>query len=214
MRTPTAILLLLLPLFAQAQQYAFGVYLDDKRIGTHRFTVQRDTQDDTVRVTSLAEFNVRVLLVPVFRYRHSAFEVWRDGCLESIDTRTQVNGQHTELRGTRGSDGFTVDVHSSDGSRQQLLPECTASYAYWDAATLRRHAELLNSQTGAYQTVNRQLVDAPDRSMLELIGPDFEIDVSYDNGDGRWLSLHTMTEDGRALEYRPENGANEPATPL
>jgi hypothetical protein len=213
MRTSTAVLLLLLPLFAQAQQYSFGVYLDDKRIGTHRFTVQHD-EDDTVRVTSLAEFDVKVLRVPVFRYRHSALEVWRNGCLESIDTRTQVNGQRTELRGIRGSDGFTVDVRSRDGSQQQLLPECTASYAYWDAATLHRHAELLNSQTGAYQTVNRQLVDATDRSMLELIGPDFEIDLSYDSASGRWLSLHTITEDGRVLEYRPENSANESATPL
>ncbi len=197
------LLLLALPLGAHAQLYSFGVYLDDKRIGSHRFTVQRDAAD-TLRVTSKAEFDVKVLLVPVFRYRHAAVEIWRNGCLESIDTETHVNGKYTSLTGKRNAAGFEVDVLSSEGAYRKALPACIASYAYWDADTLRQHRELLNGQTGEYQPVSQVLLSEPEHSLLELKGGDFEIDVSYANGDGQWVALHTTTQDGRALEYRLE----------
>jgi hypothetical protein len=209
-----ALLLMLLPLGAHAQQWTFGVYLDDKWIGTHRFTVERDPPGDTLRVTSNAEFKVTVMRIPVFRYHHAAVEIWRAGCLESIDTETRVNGKQTSLTGKRSASGFDVDVTSSDGDQRKALPACIASYAYWDADTLRAHRDLLNGQTGAYEPINQVLVDAPDRSLLELKGGDFEIDVSYETGDGRWVALHTTTADGRALEYRLETSSPSEGLPL
>lgn len=209
-----AILLLLLPLGAHAQQYLFGVYLDDKRIGTHRFTVERDATGNVERVTSQAEFTVKVLGIPVFRYQHAAVENWRAGCLESIDTETHVNGKRMSLTGRRNAAGFEVDVSSSDGEHRRALPACIASYAYWDADTLRQHRELLNGQTGAYQPVEQVLVPDSQRSLLELKGGDFQIDVRYENDDGRWVSLETTTQDGRALHYRPETPQPSEGLPL
>lgn len=201
--------LLLLPLIAQARQWDFGVYLDGKRIGTHRFAVERDDAERD-RVTSLADFTVTVLRIPVFRYRHSAVETWRGGCLQSIDTQTTVNGDNTALVGRLTPSGFELTVSSSDGERHEALPECVASYAYWNADTLRDHAHLLNGQTGAYQSVARTLIDTSERSRLELKGGDFEIDVTYATADGRWVALHTTTDDGRTLEYRLEDPATNP----
>jgi hypothetical protein len=209
-----ALFLLWLPLSAHAQQYLFGVYLDDKRIGTHRFTVERDATNDAVRVTSNAEFTVKVLSIPVFRYRHAAVENWRAGCLESIDTETYVNGTRTALTGRRHAAGFEVDVSSSDGEQRRALPSCIASFAYWDADTLRQHRELLNGQTGAYQPVEQVLVPESQRSLLELKGDDFQIDVSYENSDGRWVALQTTTQDGRALRYRLETPPPSNGLPL
>ncbi len=203
------ILSLGLPLGAHAQESLFGVYLDDKRIGTHRFNVERDPTSDAVRVTSQAEFTVKVLRIPVFRYQHSAVENWRAGCLESIDTETHVNGTRTSLAGRRNAAGFEVDVSSSDGEQRRALPACIASYAYWDADTLRQHRELLNGQTGAYQPVEQVLVAESAVSLLELKGGDFQIAVSYDNGDGRWVALQTTTQGGRALHYRLETPPSE-----
>lgn len=207
--TCTFILLLLLPLGAHAQQYLFGVYLDDQRIGTHRFTVERDATGSPMRVASQAEFAVKVLRIPVFRYRHSAVETWRDGCLESIDTETDVNGTRTSLTGRRNAAGFEVDVSSSEGDHRRTLPNCIATYAYWDADTLGQHRELLNGQTGAYQPVEQMLVSEGQRSLLELKGADFQIDISYENDDGRWIALQTITGDGRALHYRLETLSSE-----
>ena len=208
------LLLLLLPLGAHGQQWTFGVYLDDKWIGTHRFTVERDPPGDAVRMTSNADFKVTVMGIPVFRYHHAAAETWRGGCLESIDTETRVNGKQTALTGRRSESGFEVDVTSKDGQQRKALPACVASYAYWDPDTLRAHRELLNGQTGAYQPVDQVLIDAPDRSLLELRGGDFQIDVSYETGAGRWVALHTTTADRRALEYRLETPPPSEGLPL
>ena len=115
-----------------------------------------------------------------------------------------MNGTRTSLTGKRNASGFEVDVSSSDGDHRKTLPACIASYAYWDADTLRQHRRLLNGQTGAYQPVDQVVVSEPERSLLELKGGDFAIDVSYANGDGQWVALHTTTQDGRRLEYRLE----------
>jgi hypothetical protein len=179
------------------------VYLDDKRISTHRFTVESAATNDAVRVTSQAEFTVKVLRIPVSRYQHSAIENWRAGCLESIDTETHVNGTRTSLTGRRNATGFEIDVSSSDGKHRRALPACIASYAYWDADTLRQHRELLNGQTGAYQPVE-QVCSWPNHSGYCSKGGDFQIDVSYEHGDNRWVALETTTQDGRALHYRLE----------
>ncbi len=198
--------LLLLPLVAQAQQWDFGVYLDGKHIGTHRFTVERDGAEG-YHVTSFAEFKVTVLRIPVFRYKHSAVEIWRDGCLQSIDTQTSVNGNLTAVVGRLTASGFNIDVSSSEGEHRETLPACVASFAYWNPEVLQAHGELLNGQTGAYQSVSRTLIGRSDRSSLELKGGDFQIDVSYANDDGRWVALHTTTGDGRTLEYWLETPA-------
>ena len=81
MRSCIAILLLSLPLGAHAQQYLFGVYLDDRRIGTHRFTVERDATSDAVRVTSKpispsACFGYRCSAISTPRWRTGVTAVW------------------------------------------------------------------------------------------------------------------------------------------
>lgn len=193
------LLLMALACPSHAQQWAFGVYLDGKRIGVHRFDVER-TDDDAIRVTSQAAFDVKVLKVPVFRYRHSAVELWRGNCLDSIDTQTQVNGSTTTLTGRRVAAAFDIAVTSKDGPRQEMLPDCVATFAYWDAATLLRHDALLNGQTGAYQQVARVLAD--DGAVLTLQGGDFRIDLGY--AGGVWQTLATTTREGRRLDYRDE----------
>jgi Family of unknown function (DUF6134) len=198
-------LLILAPLAAHAEHWLFGVYLDDKRIGEHRFDVLRD--EASVRVVSQADFTVKVLMVPVFRYSHAAEETWQDGCLVTIDSRTQVNGKESSLSGRRVNAGFELAMSDERGLRQDTLPECVASFAYWDADTLRSHDRLLNSQTGSYQQVgsNTVPVDASGHELLELKGHDFQIDVSYRDNDWRWVGLSTTTDGGRALHYRLES---------
>jgi hypothetical protein len=194
---------------AAAAEWTFGVYLDGKRIGEHRYTIERDAVRDTARVTSDARFDVKVLMVPVFSYRHTADEEWQDGCLVTLETRTRVNGKDYAVSGRRADDAFQIDVAADGTSRQDRLPACVATYAYWDADLLRRHGELLNGQTGAYQPIARSIEDDTDGSaaLLRLAGDDFRIELSYRDRDGFWTGLRTTTQDGRTLDYRLENAA-------
>lgn len=201
-------LLFLLPALGHTERWTFGVYLDDKRIGQHQFDILRDGTD-AFRVSSEARFDVKVLLVPVFRYRHSAQEIWRDGCLDTISTATVVNGKRYAVMGSRSGDVFEIEVSADGENRREALPGCIATYAYWDPETLTRHRQLLNSQTGTYQPVDQRLLaDASiGGALLELSGQNFRIDLRYRDSDGRWQALRTITQDGRELEYRLEDPA-------
>jgi len=205
-RTIVATWLLASAFPALAAEWTFGVFLNGKRIGEHRFTLRQEPDGHAEHVTSEARFDVKVLGIPVFRYAHTAEEVWRDECLVDLKTHTRVNGKEYAVSGRSHHGAFEIDV-VADGQRQtSQLPACVATYAYWDVDRLRRHGELLNGQTGAYQTVARSLEPKADgdNDVISLAGDGFRIDLSYRNDDGFWTGLRTTTRDGRTLTYRLE----------
>ncbi len=182
---------------AYAMQFDFGVYLDDKRIGHHTFTVTADDVGNRI-VRSDASFDVRFLMVPVFRYRHTAEERWQDGCLQQIASQTTVNGKDSALRGSRAEDVFALQVTRGKEVRDVALPACVSTFAYWDIQTLQQHTQLLNSQTGSYEAVT---FDQPSQGRLTINGGKFVIDLEY--AASQWQGLSTL-RDGRRLEYRLE----------
>jgi hypothetical protein len=191
-------LLLMAALPAHAAQWQFDVFLDGHRIGEHTFTIERLGNDRYV-ARSNARFDVKVMWIPVFRYRHESVEQWQGDCLDSIESRTRVNDERYRLDGSRQGNEFDLAIER-DGSREQRsLPACVATYAYWDARTLRQHAHLLNSQTGSYDAVSLERLATELRIVGEHSGDRFAIDVDY--GDGRWEGLTTQ-RDGRRIEYR------------
>lgn len=178
-------------------EYDFGVFLDGKRIGEHRFVVEQNAGGG-YSVRSDARFDVKVLMVPVYRYRHSAHEVWEDGCLQSISSRTTVNGTESELRGRLQEEGFELEVEEAGVARTRSLPGCVATFAYWDAAKMLRQERLLNSQTGTYERVT---FDRESTGQVAISSENFVINLEYDAE--QWRGLSTL-RDGRRLEYRPE----------
>ena len=80
--------LLATPAAAADRAWEFEVSLDDRKIGYHRFNVSDDGSRQVLETE--AAFDVKLLFITAFRYRHSNVEVWDDGCLESIDARKQT----------------------------------------------------------------------------------------------------------------------------
>lgn len=184
--------------FCGAAQYDFGVFLDGKRIGEHRFVVE-ELAEGRYAMQSNARFDVKVLFVPVYRYRHAAEEIWEDGCLQSISSRTTVNGRESELRGRLQSESFELEVEDAGLTQSRALPLCVSTYAYWDAGTLLRQERLLNSQTGTYEPVT---FEKGSGGQVAINGERFVINLDYDAN--QWRGLSTL-RDGRKLEYRLEN---------
>jgi hypothetical protein len=153
-------------------------------------------------VSIAADFDVRLLFFSVYSYRHRNREVWRDGCLQRIDAETDDDGETSRVRGERGAGGFLV--HSE--ARSETLEGCVWSFAYWDPQFLSR-SRLLNSQTGAYESVRGRLVGnepfvvggrAVPARRYALDGENFRIELWY-TLDGEWLGLQSRTSDGRLL---------------
>jgi hypothetical protein len=186
------------------RSYEFDVLLDAKSIGTHRFEIS-SADDGEEQVRSEASFNVRILGVTAYRYRHGANERWSGGCLVRIDAKTQDNGRSLVVRGGRELEGFRLETPAL-----RLDADCVASYAYWNPRLLLAQRSLLNPQTGEFDVVRiersgRESLLVLGRTMIanryRLTGPQFVIDLWYDEA-GKWLQLESSTSSKRMLRYR------------
>jgi hypothetical protein len=194
-----------LPCAVHANEWNFSVFLDDKPIGEHRFSVTGPTE--ARKVLSEAGFAVKLLGLTVYRYRHRAVEQWRGDCLRTLDASTDDDGEASRVRAEPAGDGLAVTVDS--GTVAQTLPGCVMSFAYWNTA-IRRQARLLNAQTGRHENVQvRPLAGGTlevrgqriDAMRWRIEGAAQPIDVWY-SAEGDWLGLDSTVEGGRRLSYR------------
>ena len=121
----------------------FDVYLNDKKVGKHSFTVSET--DGMKRVQSQANFNVKVLFITAYQYEHSAAERWAGNCLVEFDASTNANGERIRVSGQKTSTGFLIE----SGESPVKLPECVMTFAYWNPEFLEQ-PKLLNPQTGEF----------------------------------------------------------------
>jgi hypothetical protein len=188
--------------YPPAGSWRFTVLLDGKRIGEHDFAVVG--QADEVVVNTAVHFKVKVALIPFYEYDHQDHEVWRNGCLAQINSRTHDNGKTFVVQGLLKGHGF--EVHGAHGAA--TLPACIKTFAYWDPRFLTEQ-RLLNSQSGEYQpvTVTRggienlkvggQTIPA---QRYSLRAPKLDIDLWY-SAAGDWVALESKLESGRTLRY-------------
>ena len=185
-----------------ARNWRFRVYLDDKEIGSHTFSVQKST--DQIEVTSSARFDVKVLFINAYQYRHEAKEIWRDDCLTDLSALTDDNGTQLSVKAVQS----TVGLNVSTEKKKFNLSGCVMSFAYWNPEILQQ-TRLLNAQTGEYEQITIQSLastvlqvagKAQTAQQFTLIGKKLKIDLWY-APDGTWLALESMTEQGARLRY-------------
>lgn len=195
------------------------VYLDEREVGKHRFAFEQNASE--LKVSSEADFRVRVAFVTLFSYEHEATEVWRDGCLNSLESETDENGTDFAVSGRRSQDALRLTTLA--GSRT-VEHECPWSFAYW-TPELRDRELLVNPQDGkAFQVSFEQRgeetlrIGRRDRTVTawELSGVPVQngdngetdepvrLVLFYDDQD-RWVGLDSPLDNGRTLRYRPSS---------
>jgi hypothetical protein len=187
------------PSAAPVREWHFQVLLDGRPIGRHDFTVTGT--EAASEVVSHARFVVTLLRIPVYRYEHEDHERWQNGCLVQMDSRTNDNGQQSQVQGAAAADGFRV--LGSGGTH--TWPGCVHSFGYWDPRILAAR-QLLNAQTGGYEAV--ELARDADVSGVpgatehyRLEGRGLHIELWYD-AHGTWLALESRTKEGKRLRYQ------------
>jgi len=185
------------------QQWRFKVFLDDKEIGFHHFTVEN--REDQQTIYSNARFDVKFLFFTAYTYEHSNVEQWQGHCLKKINAVTNDNGENYSVSGENGTEGFIVET----ADNKNVYASCVKTFAYWDPSFLQTPL-LLNSQTGELIDVT---VESLGESMLavngnnltarqyRLLGDKLQIDLWYSDDD-RWLALESLTEDGHRIRYQ------------
>ena len=201
--------LLSLTLFSPAQgrtgevaNWDFDVYLNDKKVGKHLFTISE--VGGVKHVQSEANFKHKILFIPAYRYEHSAAERWSDNCLITVDSSTNANGKHSQISGEKTGVGFVIE----SGDNPVHLPECVMTFAYWNPDFLRE-SRLLNAQTGDYVDV---IVEEVGDELLEVRGQAvaatrftltaYEVDLTlWYSPDSEWLALETVAKGGHIIRY-------------
>jgi hypothetical protein len=173
-------------------EWTFRALLDDQPIGTHRYTLQTEGDERTVR--SDARFAVKVLGITAYHYRHAATEHWRGDCL-------------TRLSATTDDDGKPNKVHLEGAE----LKGCVMSFAYWNPK-IEAQTRLLNAQTGRLEEVRVEALGEGQLSVRgtptpavrwRINGLAAPIDVWYSTR-GEWIGLDSTVAGGRKLSYRLE----------
>ncbi len=185
-----------------AQSWDFAVKLDGDKIGYHRFELIEEGQQRRLR--SEARFDVRFLFINALKYRHSATEIWSDGCLREIETRTQTNGKKLAVSGATIDDRLVIDA----GTEKNELSDCVMTFAYWNPEFLRQ-PRLLNTQSGEYLDVEvEELGREPitvrglnmEASVYRLTAKKLELKLWY-SSDDEWLALESVAKGGRIIRY-------------
>jgi len=185
-----------------ADAWRFRVYLDDREIGYHHFSVQRSGDLRVLR--SEARFEYRLMFVKLFHYEHENRETWSGDCLRSIESRTDSNGEPYRVDGRAESGHFRV----AGSAGEATLPECVMSFAYWNPAFLDQ-GQLLNMQSGEFLDVE---ISPPVAEPLTVRGElqpayryrleagELQLDLWYSTNK-QWLALESVVRGGRKLRY-------------
>lgn len=198
-----AFFLLASPLL-QAKEWAFDVYLDKSKIGSHTFTLKDNT------LTSKANFNVKVLFINAYKYDHTAKEQWSGDCLSALEANTIENKVITKVNGKLEGDAFNL----KNGSTEQTLPACVMTFAYWNPKILTQN-KLLNPQNAEYlDTTITKLGSAqidvkgkPVEAMhYKIVGAlkgtkKLNIELWY-NQENDWVALKSVTPEGYNIIYK------------
>jgi len=195
------VLCVALPAAAEVRTWNFRVLLDDRPIGEHVFTLR--ASGEQLELRSEARFDVRLLFVHAYRYRHEAFERWRGGCLTAFESTTDDNGAREFARATAHGDRLVVARPLGSEEHEG----CIRTFAYWNPRILEARA-LLNSQTGELLPVTVLLRgEEPVRvgsqtlraQRYRISAPRLQIDVWYSGDD--WVALEAAAAGGRQLRY-------------
>jgi hypothetical protein len=189
---------------ASTRVYAFKAFLDGKPIGEHRFTVA--TEGGNRKVTSEADFSVKVLGITAYRYHHHADEQWAGDCLSGLASRTDDDGKPATVTLVKTGDANEITTNAG----QKAEPGCLMTYAYWNPA-LRQRTRLLDPQTGRVDSVQVEKVGSGNIPVAgkdmpatdwRISGGESPIDV-WISEQGDWVGLDSTVSNGRhKLSYR------------
>ncbi|MEI7869576.1 MAG: DUF6134 family protein [Candidatus Methylumidiphilus sp.] len=183
----------------------FKVYLDDKPVGFHNFTVDGESKERKLKST--ARFDVDFFIFNAYSYRHESNERWNGNCVAEINATTNDNGEKISVYGKAEQ----VNFHLTTNNAQSELPACVMTFAYWNPEMLTQK-RLLNPQNGEYLDVEIKQIgqdtikvrgENVPASHYRLKSEKFLIDLWY-SADRRWLALDSTLENGRILHYRLE----------
>jgi hypothetical protein len=180
----------------------FDVMRKGDKIGEHLLTFNGQGDDLTVRVD--VELKVGLGPIVLFRYKHHASEVWRNGQLAALDTETNDDGAHHNVTGRWSPEGFKVE---GSKTKPYTAPPDALPATHWNRKQL--DGPWINTQDGR---LLRPRITPMGREMIPVVsGPEIPAQHFSLNGDAildtyydttpNWVGLNFKAGDGSLILY-------------
>jgi hypothetical protein len=186
------------------KDYKFRVLREGSEIGSHAISFEDSGARHVVRTR--IRLAVKVAFITAFRYEHDGEEVWENGQIQSLRTRTHDNGPDYAVLGNREANGFrVVGPEGPFVTAPNLLP----SSAVWHPDYVRQTAIINVEQGGEMGLATRKLESEPlpgSRAPMmtqkfRLVTPHCGGFVWYDSAM-RWMRAEIEIK-GEKLTYEP-----------
>ena len=178
--------------------------LNDKDIGRHRYSVEDQT------VNSDAAFDVKLWIIPAYKYRHKATETNLNGCLTSLQSETQDGADNFALKTIEATPNFKILVNQKEITHAS----CMQTFRYWDI-NFTQQKTAINPQDGKLFTLNfthdgTEPINSLGKSIrankytLKALGDQdekFHIELWYHPETQAWLQLKSYVKDDNVLTY-------------
>ena len=198
----------LLAEFPGAKPIDFKVFRDGQPLGHHKVSFRRMGEELHVEID--IELEVKIAFVTLFRYSHQNREVWRDGRLVAIDTKTDDDGEAYWLSGRATDAG--LEIEGSSG--RVLAPADIMPTSYWNPGTIGQ-SRLLDTQKGRLIDVEiapvgpEKITMAGERIEAQRykVDGDLTLDLWY-TPDGDWAKTKFSAR-GADVIYNRKAGTTE-----
>jgi hypothetical protein len=181
---------------------SFDVVRKGSKIGSHLLTFDRDSDTLTVQVD--VELKVGLGPIALFRYKHHAREVWKDGQLFSLDTETNDDGAPNKVTGRATAEGFKVE---GTKARLYTAPDNALPATHWNRKML--DGPWINTQDGRLlrpkvTPMGRNTIPTAAGGKITAdrfaLSGDAILDTYYDSTPN-WVGLNFKAGDGSLILY-------------
>jgi hypothetical protein len=180
----------------------FAVMRTGSKIGTHMLTFDQDGDNLTVQVN--VELRVGVGPIALFRYKHHATEVWKNGLLASLNTETNDDGTPNKVTGSRTPEGFKVE---GTKARLYIAPDNALPATHWNHKQL--DGPWINTQDGRLlhpkiTPMGGELIPVASGAKIRAkhfsLTGDAILETYYDDTPN-WVGLNFKAGDGSVILY-------------
>ncbi|MDE1153776.1 MAG: DUF6134 family protein [Micavibrio sp.] len=195
-----AVLLMPVHSFAAEKKLEFAVIRKGGEIGSHVITI--NTKGDKTTVDIQTRIAVKVLFVTAYSYAFDGTEVWQDGKLISLSTKSNDNGDKHVVSAERKDGKLML---TTDGATDEIADDSLPS-SWWNKATMKKK-ELLDVIKG---TIDDVTIEPGEPEEIDIGGKSVKADTYVVTGglnrqlwyakDGSLLK-QSFTKKGEFIQY-------------
>jgi len=188
-----------------AGETTYSIFRKGKNIGKHSLVV--NSLDNRIEVQVDSKISIRILKIPVFKFRYTSTELWEDDLLLEVSSVTTTD-KEVEKASLKNNGKHSLLTYNDKQSKTNLIQQATN---HWNISAVEQ-TELFNTIKGLKSDVRVEFVG---NETLDVNGTildtkhyaysgDITAQTWYDK-NSRWVKLAFIGSDGNQITYLIDN---------